>query len=186
MDKDGFDFIEPQAAGLEVKLDTSDAVAGPRDLKVHLAEEVFFTNDVGDVGDGAIVCGETTHRDARAGGGDGHARIHHGQATTANGRHGRRTVGFGDVRDHADGVREIFRVGQDGQKRTLSEGTVANFAATRSHDPTGLAYTEGWEVVVQVELLGELWQQAIDDLLIATGTQGARDQRLGFSPLEQC
>ena len=116
LSKDGFDFVEPQAAGLEVKLDTSDAVAGTGHLEVHLAEEVFFANDVGDVGDGAIGRGEATHRDARAGGGDGHARIHHGQATTANGRHGRRTVGFGDVRDHANGVRKIFRIRKDGQK----------------------------------------------------------------------
>ena len=63
--KDGFDFVEPQAAGLEVKLNTSDAVAGTGHLEVHLAEEVFFANDVGDVGDGAIGRSEPAHRDAR-------------------------------------------------------------------------------------------------------------------------
>ena len=39
-------------------LNASDAVAGTGHLEVHLAEEVFLANDVGDVGDGAIGRGE--------------------------------------------------------------------------------------------------------------------------------
>ena len=62
---------------------------------------------------------------------------------------------------------------------------MADFAATGTSNSTGFAHTERWEVVVQVELLGEFRQQTVDDLLITTGTQGARNQGLGLAPLEQ-
>ena len=52
--KDRGDFLDRKAAGLQVELDAGDALAGAADLEVHLAEEVFFADDVDHVANLAL------------------------------------------------------------------------------------------------------------------------------------
>jgi hypothetical protein len=78
------DLLEPQPAGFKVKLNAGDAIARAGDLEVHLAEEVFLADDVGDVNDGAIVFGKATDGNACTRGLDGHTRIHERKAAAAD------------------------------------------------------------------------------------------------------
>ena len=52
--KDRGDFLDRETAGLQVKLNAGDALAGAADLEVHLAEEVFFADDVDHVANLAL------------------------------------------------------------------------------------------------------------------------------------
>ena len=62
---------------------------------------------------------------------------------------------------------------------------MADFTTTGASNRTTFANAKAWEVVVEHELLGVLVHQAIDALLVTTGTQCHCDQRLGFATLEQ-
>jgi hypothetical protein len=86
------------ARDLDVHLDGGHAVAGARDLEVHVAQMVFIAQDVGQ--DQVFVAFlDQAHGDAGDGGLDGHACVHEGQGAAADRGHGRGAVGFHDVGD---------------------------------------------------------------------------------------
>ena len=77
------------------------------DFKVHVAEGVFYAEDVGE--DGIFVIFEDeAHGNAGDRALDGNACIHQREAAAADGGHRRGAVGFGDVGLEADDVREMF------------------------------------------------------------------------------
>src|SRR5690606_35622433 len=109
--------------------------------------------------------------DARYHVGDGHTGVHQSQASAAGRRHRTRTVGFEDVRNHADGVREIIDDWQDCHQGPLSQGPVADFTPARAADRTHFTDAVAGEVVVQVELLAVFFGQAVHNLLVRSGAQ---------------
>ncbi len=128
---------------------------------------------------------DQTDADARDRVADRNTRRHQGQRRTANRRHRRRAVGFQNVTDHANRVREIFGGRQDRRDAAFGQAAVTDFATTRAADRATFADRERREVVIQHELLAVLVHQAIDALFVAGRAQRDRDQGLRFATLEQ-
>ncbi len=80
------DELIVQAFNLDVQLNGGDAFARAADLEVHVAEVIFFTQDVGDEHLLVALLNEA-HRDARHGGGDRHARGHEAQRAATGAGH---------------------------------------------------------------------------------------------------
>src|SRR3989344_7172005 len=116
-----------------------------------------------------------THGDARDRFGNGDARIHERQRAGADRGHRGRTVACQAFADDADGVRELFFIGDDGAQRLLRQRAVAYHAAVHPADPAGFADGKRGEVVVQHNaLLAVLHLYTIDDL---RGLRSAERQR---------
>jgi len=123
----GHDFLR-DAGNLDVHLHGGDAVFGARNLEVHIAQVIFITQNVGQDGE-FITFQDQAHRDARNRRLHRHAGIHHRQTPAAHRRHRGRAVGLGDVRQHADGIGEVFLRRQDRVERAPRQFAVADFAA---------------------------------------------------------
>ncbi len=100
-------------------------------------------------------------------------------------RHRAGTVRLGDLRNHADHVRESSHVRQHGGNAALGQPAVADLAALRRTDHAGFADAVGREVVVQHEVLAVLALESVDDLLVLPGAERGHDQRLGLAAGEQ-
>src|SRR3546814_5242194 len=78
--------------------------------------------------------------------------VHQRERRTADRRHRRGTVRLGDLRDDADGVRELFHRRHHGEDAALGEATVADLATLRAHHAAGFTDRIGREVVVEQEV----------------------------------
>ena len=173
------------AEDLDVHLQRGDAFGGAGHLEVHVAEVVLVAEDVGEHGE-AVVLFDQAHRDAGDRSLDRHARVHQRQARAAHARHRARTVRLGDVRHHANHVRIGFHVGHDGLDAAPSEPAVADFAALRRADKSGLANAIRREIVVQHERIAPLAFERVDDLRVAAGAERGDDERLRLASGEDC
>jgi len=151
---------------------------------------VFGADDVGqhavlhDLTGG--VFGHETAGDAGDRGLDGHASVEESEGTATDGSHRGGAVGFHDLGDETDGVREVLLGRQHGEQRALGEVTVAGFAAGGHAEAAGLTHREGREVVVQEErALARAAGDGVDFLGILGGTEGREDETLGFAALEE-
>ena len=158
------------AVDLEVELDAGDAAAGAGHLEVHVAEVVLVAHDVGQEGE-AIRLLDQADGDAGHRVGDRHAGVHQRQCAAADRRHARGAVGFENVGDNADRVREVIGRRDDGLEAALGQGAVADLAPAGAANGPAFADAERREVVVEHELLAVLVDQAIDALLVAGGAQ---------------
>ena len=138
---------------LDVHLEAGDAGARAGDLEVHVAVVIFRTGDVGE--DGVLVAFlHEAHGDARHGRLDFHAGIHQRQGGAADGGHGAGAVGFQNVADDAEGVRELRAVGNHRGDGALGQSAVPDFAAAGPAHEADFADRERREVVVEHEALG--------------------------------
>src|SRR5690606_2409516 len=118
--------------------------------EVHVGQVVFVTQDVGQNGE-LVALQHQTH------GNTGNRRlhrytgVHQRQGSTADRGHGGRTVGLGDFRYHADGVRELVFLRQHGGNTTAGQAAVADFAATGTAHAATLTDRERREGAVQHE-----------------------------------
>src|SRR3546814_5977474 len=71
--------------------------------------------------------------------------VHQRERRTADRRHRRGTVRLGDLRDDADGVRELFHRRHHGEDAALGEATVADLATLRAHHAAGFTDRIGRE-----------------------------------------
>ncbi len=96
-----------QPGDLDVHLDGGNALVGSADLEIHVAEMILVTEDVRQ--DGVLLAlHDEAHRDAGDRCLDGHASVHHRQASATDGRHRRRAVRLRDLRDDTHRVGEVF------------------------------------------------------------------------------
>ena len=91
-----FHDLVGNALNLDVHLQSSDTVRGTRHFKVHIAEVILITQDIGQNRE-LVAFLDQTHGDTGHRRLDGHARIHQRQAGTTDRRHGAGTVGFSDL-----------------------------------------------------------------------------------------
>src|SRR5699024_7575414 len=123
---------------------------GTGNLEVHIAQVVFITQNVGQ--DGELVTflhqphGNTGHRCFQR-----YTGIHQRKAGTTHRRHGTGAVGFGDLGDRTDGIRELFHGGHNSHNTTLGQTAVADFTTTRRTNTPSFAYGIRREVVVEQE-----------------------------------
>ncbi len=182
--RDLHDFFG-DALDFDIHLQRGDTSGSASDLEVHVTQVIFIAQDVGQHGK-AVVFFDQAHGDT----GDvclhRHAGIHHRQAAAADRSHRRRAVGFGDFRDHADGVGKFFLGRQHGSQGALGQTTVADFAALGRTHATDFAGGKGRHVVVQHEAVFVLTGQRVNALRIALGAQRGHGQRLGFATGKQC
>ena len=135
-------------------------------FKVHIAQMVFITQDVGQDGKFVVVQNQA-HSDTGNVCFQRHTGRQQAQAAAADGSHRGRAVGFGNFRNHAHGVAEIFRFWQYGQQRTFSQATVTDFTTFWCTYATHFTGRVWREVVVQHEAVGVFAGQRINDLLVA-------------------
>ena len=87
---------------LDVHLQRGDALAGTGDLEIHVAVVILGARDVGENGVPAVrLVEDQSHRDSGHGTLHGHAGVHQREGAAADAGHGRRAVGFENVRDDA-------------------------------------------------------------------------------------
>ena len=131
-----FEHFVGKSVHLDVHLGRRDSVLGPGHLEVHVPEVIFVTEDVRQdrvavVGTGRI--GDESHRDTGHRFADLHTCVHEGEAASADGSLGRRTVGFEDVGYHTYGVREFGSFRHDSLEGAHGKIAMADFSA--SHAP---------------------------------------------------
>src|SRR5688572_2945973 len=177
------EYLERHPLDLDVHLEPGDPVARARDLEVHVAEEVLDAHDVGQHHD-LIPLLDEPHRDPGAGLPDRNARVHHRQRSGAHGRHRGRPVGFQDVGDDADRVRELLVGREHALERALGQRAMPNLAPA-GEETTDLAHRERRKVVVEHELLIPLGIQVVDHLLILPCAERDCAQRLRAPAREQ-
>lgn len=114
----------------------------PVTLKSMSPRKSFDALDIGE-DNGLALLLDQTHSDTGNGALQGHATVHKGKAAAAGGSHGRRTVGFHDLGDHANSVGELVFVGQNGKQSALGKVAVTDLATLGATDATGLARAEG-------------------------------------------
>src|SRR5229473_209754 len=175
--------VARHAADLVVHLDRGDAVGRARDLEVHVAEMVLVAEDVGE-DTYLIALLDETHRDSSDRRLDRHPRVHQGETPAAHRRHRGAAVGFENLGDDANRVREVGLVGQHRRERALGERAMANFAARRSTQEFDFAGGERRKIVVEHELLVAFAQQRVDFLLVGRGPERHGNERLGFAARE--
>ena len=135
-------------------------------FKVHIAQVVFIAQNIGQNGKFVIVQNQT-HGDTGNVCFQRHTGRQQAQAAAADGSHRGRAVGFGNFRNHAHGVAEIFRFWQYGQQCTFSQTAVTDFTTFWRSYATHFAGRVWREVVVQHEAVGVFAGQRINDLLVA-------------------
>ena len=116
---------------------------------------------------------------------DRNTSVHQRQGATADAGHAGAAIGLKNVRHQTDSVRKNIRSGNNAAQRTLGQGAVAKLATTRATQRLALAHRERGEVVVEHELLVELFGEPLDALLVGRGAQGDGDQGLGLATLEK-
>ena len=167
------------ALDLDIHLDGGDALFGAGDLEVHVAQEVFEALDIGEDGD-AVAVGvfNEAHGATRDGCLDGDARIHQRQRRAAHARLRGGAVGAENVRDHADGVRELVGAGHDGLEGALCKGAVADLAAAGALEALGLARGIAGEVILVHVALGDFVVQTVQLLHFGQSAQGTGGEHL--------
>ncbi len=145
---------------------------------------IFVAKDVGQNGE-LLAFFNQTHRNTGHRCLHRHTSVHQRQGSTANGSHGARTVGFGDFRNYADGVRELIGTRQHGCNGAASQTAVTDLATTSCAHATTLAHRVRRKVVVQHEGVFLLAFQGVEQLRVAGGTEGSNHQSLGFATGEQ-
>ena len=174
-----------QTADLDVHLTGSDPVLGTSDLEVHVAKVVLVTENVGENSIIAtVLVGDQSHRNSAHRLFDLDATVHHGQCSCANSCHGRRTIGFEDVRNDADHIGVVRR--NHALQCTLCKVSVSDLPAAGSANGAGFTCGERREVVMQIETLCALVGRHVDAVLIQTGSECDRGQGLGFTASEYC
>ena len=179
-----FHDLVGDALNLDVHLQSSDTVRGTRNFKVHIAEVILITQNIGQNRE-LVAFLDQTHGDTGHRRLDGHARVHQRQAGTTDRRHRAGTVGFSDLRYRTDGVREFFHGGHNRCHTTLGQTAVANFTTTRCTHTASFANGVRREVVVEEERVFTLTFQGIDDLHITRGTERGGHDGLGLATGKQ-
>src|SRR6185295_12782421 len=169
---------------LDVHLQRGDAIAGPGDLEIHVAEVILIAQYVGE-NRKAITFLDKTHGDARHRRLDRDAGIHERQRCAAHRCHGRRAVRFGYLGDDANGVGECLRTRQHGMVRAPSELSMADLATASTAQPARLTDRKWREVIMPKEGLLISAFECIDILLVFAGAERGDDEGLGFAPGEQ-
>ncbi|MNT23560.1 hypothetical protein D3C72_1589810 [compost metagenome] len=118
------------AFNFDIHLQSRDTFAGTRNFEVHITQVIFVAQDVRK-NNKVVAFFHQAHCDTRNSGFDWHACIHQGQRSATNGSHRRRTVRFGDFRNHTNGVREFVSFRHNSQHAALRQTTVTNFTTLR-------------------------------------------------------
>ena len=180
--------IGGDAVELGVELQGSDELGSTGHLEVHVAESILGSQDIGEGLEDVLaidIAGHETHGDAGNRSLQRHAGGKQGQRGGADGTHGSGTVGTDGLGDLADGVGELFAARQHRHESLLGEGTMADFAALRGADATGLTSGVRRHLVVVHVALGLRTGQSVDLLLHLEHVQGGDAQNLGLATLEQ-
>ncbi len=173
-----------QAIALDVHLQGGEALAGARDLEVHVTAVVFRAEDVGqDLV--FLALHDEAHRDASHRLTQRDTRVHQGQRATAHRRHRRRAVRLQDLGGHAHRVWKLLPAREKAFDRTLCQRAVTDLAATGPHHPTHFTDAERREGVMQHEVLRIFLIDPIAILTVVDGAQSRDAQRLGLAPSEQ-
>ena len=145
-------------------------VTGTRDLKVHIAEVILVSKDVGENSVvGTLVLTDETHSDTRDRLLHLDTSITQSERTSADRSHRGRSVGLKNITHHTDHVGVVL--GDHALERTVCEITVADLTTADAARSFCLASGEGREVVVQEEALLAVVEYIVDQLLIALSTE---------------
>src|SRR6266700_7508611 len=177
---------DADAEDLDVHLERGDAVTRAGDLEVHIAIVVFSAGDVREDGILVVVTHDEAHGDTSAGGLHRDTGIHQGERAAADSGHRRGTIGFQDVGNEAQGVREVRFGGKQIHERAFGESAVTNFAAARAAQEFYFANAERREIIVQHEALElVLLEEQVEALHVFLGAESESGERLSFAAREE-
>ncbi|HTZ04647.1 MAG TPA: hypothetical protein VMB53_02730 [Gaiellaceae bacterium] len=172
------------ARDLDVHLERGDALTGPGDLEVHVAQVVLRALDVGQ-DDVVVALLHEAHRDPAHRRLDRHAGVHQRERRAAHRAHRRRAVRLERLRDETDRVRELVRPRHDGLERALRERPVADVAPLRAAHEARLPDRVRREVVVVHVAALLLEGEVVDALTLLRGAERERGEDLRLAALEQ-
>ena len=169
---------------LVVHLEGGDALGGAGDLKVHVAQEVLETLDVGQ-DHGLALLLDQAHGNTGDRALNGHAAVHKGERGAAGRSHRRGAVGLHDLGDDADSVGELVLVGEHRKQGALGQVAMADLAALGAAHAAGLAGAERREVVVVHIALALGGLDGIQTLALVEHAERQDGKHLGLAALEQ-
>ena len=123
--------ISGNAMDFDIHLNGIDALCRTCDLEVHIAQSIFHALNIGKDGEFAAIFDET-HRDACDRCLDRYTCIHEGHGAAADRSLRGRTIGFQDLRNDADCIREFIDTRDDREERTFCERTMTDLTASRT------------------------------------------------------
>ena len=168
----------------DVHLQRCYAFGRTGNFKVHVAQVVFITQNVGQYGEFVVVQNQT-HRNTGNVCFQRHTGRQQAQAAAADGSHRRRTVGLGNFGNNAHGVAKFFRRRQYGNQCAFCQTAMSDFTAFRRADATHFAGRIWREVVMQHKAVGVFTGKRVDDLFVAGSTQSRYGKGLGFATGKQ-
>ena len=168
----------------DVHLQRGYAFGRTGNFKVHIAQVILITQDVGQHGEFVVVQNQT-HCDTGNVCFQRHTGRQQAQTAAADGSHRRRTVGLGNLGNNTHGVAEFFRGRQYGNQCAFCQAAMSDFAAFRRADATHFAGRIRREVVMQHKAVGVFAGECVNNLLVARSTQSRYGKGLGFATGKQ-
>ena len=140
---------------LDIHLDCSNSVSCSRYLKVHIAEEILKTLNIGEYQIILVtLSGNQTAGNARNRLSNRHTGSHQGHTGCTGGSHGSGTVGLHRLGNGTNGIGELLYRRKHRNQGLLCEGTVSDFSSSRTSGSLCLSYRISREVVlVKIALL---------------------------------
>jgi hypothetical protein len=173
--------VDRDAADLDVHLQRGDPLLGAGDLEVHVTVVILAPHDVGEDAD-LVALLDQSHRDARHGSRERHARVHERHGGPADAGHRRRAIGLEDLGHDADGVWKDLPRRHHRLDRPLGQRPMADLAAARSAEALDLAGGERREVVMEHEAAEHIALERLQLLLVILGAKRRRHERLSLAP----
>ena len=145
-----------QTVNLDIHLNGGNTLFRSGDLKVHIAEEIFQTLNIGQHQIILIrLSGNQTARDSGNRLLNRHTGSHQGHTGRTGGSHRCGTVGLHRLGNGTNRIRELFHGRKHRKKGTLCKSTMSDFSSSRSSRSLRLSYGVSREVVlVKIALLG--------------------------------
>ena len=149
----GLEDIHRDSPQLQVELEPSDSFTGSTEFPVHVAVEVFATDDIHEqfVLLQIPIIVEVRHetdRDPTYGTLQRHPGLQEGHRPGTHGGHRGRAIRFEHFRCNTDRIGKLFHVGNDRRKGTLAKSPVSDLTPVQTTKTTRLTHREWWEGVV--------------------------------------
>ena len=178
------DFLV-DTVNFNIHLDGGNAIFSTGNFKVHIAESIFKTLNIGK-NSKIIAVFNKAHCYAGNRRFNRHACIHKGKGACANAAHGGRTVGLQGFGNQADCIGEFF-FGRNYRKQcTFCQCAMADFAAARAAQRFGFANAVRREVIMMDIAFGKFYAESVQSLCFAERSQCQYVQNLGLATGKQC
>ena len=172
-----FQYIVGKAVAFNVHLAGSDAVGSTANLEVHIAKMVLIAKDIGkDCIFTGFCIGHQPHGNTGNGLFNLNTGIHQRKCPCTDRCHGRRTVGFLNIRNNTDGIGKVIMLGEHSRKGPFCQHAVADLPSACAADGLHFPGCKGREIVMQHKICFAFNDCTVDYLLIELCSEGYRGE----------